>query len=209
MRQPAAPPCARAGCAGRAAGPGCCRAAPISPAKGEATGHGAGFKARRALFLPLGGPNSPHHGTVTGYTALLAPTHPCCCLCFSIPGLSNGVHSHHHWPRSPGCWGRRREDPETALGWARRGSHSFPGDTLGKERQAFGNSRDFVLNPVGLLVLEDVNDFSPCGVAGEGSCPGSTGKAEADTKPSSQHRSFCHQTPRDSGVVWQLTEVLG
>lgn len=61
-----------------------------------------GVKGRRALFLPQGGPNVPHHGTVTGYTALLAPTHPCCRLCFSIPTISNGGHCHRHRPRSLG-----------------------------------------------------------------------------------------------------------
>lgn len=72
-----------------------------------------------------------------------------------------GGTNHHHRPRSLGCWGSQGQDPETAPGWAQRGSRSYPGDTLGRERWAFGNSRDFVLNPVGLLVFEDTNDFFP------------------------------------------------
>ena len=172
-----------------------------------------GLKPGRALFLSQGGPNSPHPGTVTSYTALFAPTRPCCCLCFSIPGLSNGVNSHCHRPCSVGCRGSRGQDPKTATGWAQRGSHSFPGDTLERERQAFGNSRDFVLNPVGLLVFEVINDFSHVAPAWQrkAAAPAPQAKPEPTLSqdPSTEGQSFCHQTPLASGGVWQLTEVMG
>lgn len=67
--------------------------------------------------------------------------------------------------------------------WAWRGSHSFPGDTLGRERQV---EILFQIEWVCLFLKILMFFFPPHGscVAEEGSCPSFTGKA----KPSSQHR---------------------
>lgn len=170
----------QAGCAGRAA--------PISPARGEAVGHGAGVEARRALFLPRGDPNSPTMGLLPG-TQLCSSQHVPVAACVSASptsevGCAISVIGHV-------CWGAR-----AAPGWAWRGSHSFPGRTLERERQAFGNSRDFALNPVGLLGFEDINDISHVAPAQQRKAAALAPWARPEPTSSqalgTEGQSFCH-----------------
>lgn len=79
-----------------------------------------------------GAPNSP---PPWNYHSTVHPNAPHCCMCPTSPASATG----------------QSQDGGVTLS---------PWDTLGRERQAFENSRDFYLNPMGLLIFEDTSEFS-------------------------------------------------